>query len=75
MPRALMTADFEISSANDFSPAEIAKIEEVVGRSTIVEARNEAITTAQMTHVRQIVEQFGQNSRTQRDRTAVSAGR
>lgn len=46
--RALLTADFEISSTNDFSPLEIQKIEEVVGKSTIVEARNEAITTLAM---------------------------
>lgn len=46
--RALLTADIELSSTNDFSPAEIAKIEEVIGRSRIVEDRNETITTAQM---------------------------
>ena len=46
--RALLTADIELSSTNDFSPAEIAKIEEVISRSTIVEDRNETITTAMM---------------------------
>ncbi len=46
--RALLTADIELSSTNDFSPAEIAKIEEVIGRSSIVEDRNETITTAMM---------------------------
>lgn len=46
--RALMTADVEISSTNDFTPAEIAKIENVVGRSGIIEARNETITTSSM---------------------------
>lgn len=46
--RALMTADIEISSTNDFSPTEIAKIEEVLAKTNIVEARNEAITTAAM---------------------------
>lgn len=46
--RALLTADFEISSTNDFSPAEIQKIEDVVGKSNIIEARTEAITTSQM---------------------------
>ena len=46
--RMLMTADVEISSTNDFSPTEINKIEEVINRSNIVEARNEAITTAVM---------------------------
>ncbi len=47
--RALMTADFEISSTNDFSPTDIQKIEEIIGKSTIIEARNEAITSAAMT--------------------------
>ncbi len=46
--RALMTADIELSSTNEFSPIETAKIEEVIKRSTIVEARNETITTAMM---------------------------
>ena len=46
--RALLTADIELSSTNDFSPAEIARIESVVGNSPIVEARNETITTASM---------------------------
>jgi putative ABC transport system permease protein len=46
--RMLMTADVEVSSTNDFSPAEISKIEDVIGKSKIVEARNEAITTATM---------------------------
>lgn len=47
--RALMTADFEISSTNDFSPTDIQKIEEIIGKSTIIEARNESITGAAMT--------------------------
>lgn len=46
--RALLTADFEISSTNDFSPLEIQKIEEVVNQSELIEARNEAITTSAM---------------------------
>jgi putative ABC transport system permease protein len=46
--RMLMTADVEVSSTNDFSPTEIDKIEEVINKSNIVEARNEAITTAVM---------------------------
>jgi putative ABC transport system permease protein len=46
--RALMTADIEVSSTSDFSPAEIAKIESVVGRSSIIDGRNEAITAAVM---------------------------
>ena len=46
--RALMTADVEVSSTNDFTPQDIEKIESVVASSGIVEARNEAITTALM---------------------------
>lgn len=46
--RALLTADFEISSTSDFSPSDIQKIEAIVGRSNIVEARNEAITSSAM---------------------------
>ncbi len=46
--RALMTADVEISSSGDFSPADLAKIESVINGSGIVEARNEAITTSSM---------------------------
>jgi putative ABC transport system permease protein len=46
--RALMTADFEVSSTNDFSPTDIQKIEATLGKSKIIEARNEAITTAAM---------------------------
>ena len=46
--RALMTADLEVSSTNDFSPTDIAKIEEVVNRSQMIEARDETITAAVM---------------------------
>jgi putative ABC transport system permease protein len=46
--RALMTADIELSSTNDFAPTDIAKIESVISTSGIIEARNEAITTASM---------------------------
>ena len=46
--RALMTADVEVSSTNDFSPSDVSKIEDVVGRFPIVEARNETISTASM---------------------------
>ena len=46
--RALLTADFEVSSTNDFSPTDVQKIEEIVGKSAIIEARNEAITTSAM---------------------------
>src|SRR5215470_17468380 len=46
--RALMTADIEISSTNDFTPNDIAAIEGVVGTSPMVEGSNEAITTAIM---------------------------
>lgn len=46
--RALMTADLEVSSASDFSPSDIARIESVIAASSIVDGRNEAITTASM---------------------------
>ena len=46
--RALMTADVEVSSTNDFSPTDVSKIEETVARFPIVEARNETISTASM---------------------------
>lgn len=46
--RALMTADIEISSTSDFSPAEISKIEKVISGSSIVDGRNEVLTTAVM---------------------------
>lgn len=46
--RALMTADVDISSTSDFSPSDISKIEEVVSRFPIVEARNEMISTSSM---------------------------
>ncbi len=46
--RELMTADIEIASSTDFTPTELAKIEEAIGRSPIIEGRNEAITTASM---------------------------
>lgn len=46
--RALLTADFEISSTNTFTPDDISRIESVISKSDIIEARNEAITTAAM---------------------------
>lgn len=46
--RALLTADFEISSTNIFTPDDISRIESVINKSNIIEARNEAITTAAM---------------------------
>lgn len=46
--RALLTADFEVSSTTDFSPTDIQKIEDVVGKSPIVEDRTESITTSAM---------------------------
>src|SRR5438874_4760068 len=46
--RALMTADIEVTSTNDFSPTDIGKIEETTSRFPIVEARNETISTASM---------------------------
>ena len=47
--RALMTADFEVSTTNTFTPEEISRIESVIGGSNLIEARNEVITTAAMT--------------------------
>ena len=46
--RALMTADVEVTSTNDFSPTDIGKIEETVAKFSIIEARNETISTASM---------------------------
>lgn len=46
--RALMTADIEIGSSNDFTPADLKKIEDIVNASGIVEDRNEVITTSSM---------------------------
>ena len=46
--RALMTADFEVSSTNDFTPTEISKIESAVAAAGIVDGRNETITTSTM---------------------------
>jgi putative ABC transport system permease protein len=46
--RALMTADLEVSSTNDFSPTDIASIEQVISRFPIIEARDETISTAIM---------------------------
>ena len=49
--RALLTADLEVSSTNDFSPTDIQKIEAVVNNTNIIEARNEAITSSAMPSV------------------------
>src|SRR5215468_1167313 len=46
--RSLMTADIDIGSTADFSPTEIAKIEQVVNASAVVDGRNEVITTSAM---------------------------
>ncbi len=46
--RALMTADLEVTSTNDFSPTDVATIESVVAKFPIVEARNETISTTSM---------------------------
>src|SRR5437763_817451 len=47
--RALMTADLEVTSTNEFSPTEIVKIEETVAKFRIIDGRNETITNALMT--------------------------
>ncbi|MEO6052039.1 MAG: FtsX-like permease family protein [Pyrinomonadaceae bacterium] len=46
--RALMTADVEVTSTNDFSPTDVLKIEEIVSQFPVIEARNETISTASM---------------------------
>ncbi len=46
--RALMTADLEVTSTNDFSPTDISKVEAVISTFPSVEARNETITTSSM---------------------------
>ena len=46
--RALMTADFEISSTSDFTPTDLEKIASVIDKSTITEDRNETITASPM---------------------------
>ena len=43
-----MTADIDVTSTNDFSPTDVAKIEETIAKFPIVEARNETISTASM---------------------------
>src|ERR1051325_3453082 len=48
--RALMTADFEITSTNPFTPPEIATIDEIITKYPIVEAHNETLSAAIMTH-------------------------
>ncbi|HEY0048493.1 MAG TPA: ABC transporter permease, partial [Pyrinomonadaceae bacterium] len=47
--RALLTADFEISSTNPFTPSELSAIESVIAKSSVIEARSETVTTAAMT--------------------------
>lgn len=46
--RALLTADIELSSTNEFSVAELEKIEATIKKSSIVDGRDEAITGASM---------------------------
>ncbi len=46
--RALLTADLEVSSTNDFSPVDIEKVEKIINSSPIVDGRNETITAAVM---------------------------
>ena len=46
--RELLTADLVINSTSDFSPNDVSKIEAIVGASSIIEARNEAIETSAM---------------------------
>ncbi|NNE67714.1 MAG: FtsX-like permease family protein [Pyrinomonadaceae bacterium] len=46
--RALLNADIVIDSNNVFSPSEIARIENVIEQSSIVEARNELVEATAM---------------------------
>ena len=73
--RALLTADLEVSSTNDFSPVDIEKVEKIINSSPIVDGRNETITAAVMARPADPGEHFGQVCRTQRNRATVSAGR
>src|SRR4051794_41616814 len=47
--RALMTADLEISSTSDFSPAALSRIERIVNNSGLVDATNETIRSSLVT--------------------------
>ncbi|HEX8738426.1 MAG TPA: FtsX-like permease family protein [Pyrinomonadaceae bacterium] len=47
--RGLLTADFEISSTNPFTPNELSIIESVVNKSNLIEDRSQTVTTAAMT--------------------------
>lgn len=49
--RQLMTADVEIGSASSLTPIDIEKIEAVISGSSIVDGRNEVLTTASMARV------------------------
>lgn len=46
--RELLTADFEISSTNVFSPSELSIIDSIISKTSIIEARTETITTTAM---------------------------
>ncbi len=46
--RALMTADLEVTSTNDFSPVDIEKVEKIISSSQIIDGRNETISAAVM---------------------------
>jgi putative ABC transport system permease protein len=48
--RALMTADFEITSTNPFTPGEMSSIDDITAKYPIVEAHDETISAAIMTH-------------------------
>jgi putative ABC transport system permease protein len=49
--RLLLTADFEISSTNYFSPNELTTIESVLSKSDIIEAKTETLTTTAMVRI------------------------
>lgn len=46
--RELLTADFEISSTNVFSPSELLIIDSIISKTPIIEARTETINTTAM---------------------------
>lgn len=46
--RKLLTADFEISSTNVFSPSELATIDSVLANFQIIKAKTETLTTSAM---------------------------
>ncbi len=46
--RELLTADFRITSAADFSPGDLSKIDEIISKTNIVDGKNEILETSAM---------------------------